>query len=62
MTDRSRLGPDERAEDIARMRDEEFDLVAVGRALLSDAEWGNKVQDGRENDIVAFTPAAMAEL
>ena len=47
---------------LRRLERDEFDLVAVGRALLSDAEWGNKVQQGREKEIVAFTPAAMAEL
>jgi 2,4-dienoyl-CoA reductase-like NADH-dependent reductase (Old Yellow Enzyme family) len=47
---------------IRRLERDEFDLVAVGRALLSDAEWGNKVRDGREEDIIEFTPAAMQEL
>lgn len=37
-----------------RLEAREFDLVAVGRALLSDADWANKVRDGRENEIVAF--------
>ena len=32
----------------------EFDLIAVGRALLSDPEWANKVQNGQEKDIVPF--------
>ncbi|WP_067690300.1 NADH:flavin oxidoreductase [Nocardia jejuensis] len=32
----------------------EFDLVAVGRALLADPEWVNKVRDGRLADIVPF--------
>ena len=32
----------------------EFDLIAVGRALLSDPEWANKVQEGKEDQIVPF--------
>ncbi len=39
---------------IRRLEHHEFDLVAVGRALLSDAEWANKVREGRENEIVEF--------
>ena len=42
---------------IARLEKKEFDYVAVGRALLSDAEWANKVRDGREDEIVEFEPA-----
>jgi len=32
----------------------EFDIVAVGRALLADPEWVNKIRDGRLSEIVAF--------
>ena len=32
----------------------EFDLIAVGRALLSDPDWANKVQDGQEDQMVPF--------
>ena len=45
-----------------RMENNEFDLVAVGRALLSDPAWANKVKAGNESDIVEFTPASMQEL
>lgn len=44
---------------IARLESEEFDLVAVGRALLSDANWAEKVRTGREDEIVTFTPEHM---
>jgi 2,4-dienoyl-CoA reductase-like NADH-dependent reductase (Old Yellow Enzyme family) len=45
---------------VARMERGEFDLVAVGRALLSDPQWVEKVRDGRQlND---FDPAALAVL
>ncbi|MEK7794079.1 MAG: NADH:flavin oxidoreductase [Candidatus Hydrogenedentota bacterium] len=39
---------------IRRMDNEEFDLVAVGRALLADPDWANKLRDGREDEIIAF--------
>ncbi len=47
---------------IERLERDEFDLVAVGRALLADAEWANKVREGRENEIRVFTPEAMKTL
>ncbi len=39
---------------IRRLEDDEFDLVAVGRALLSDAAWAKKVRAGHEDGIVQF--------
>ena len=39
---------------IARMERDEFDLIAVGRALLSDAQWAQKVRDGRMDDLQGF--------
>jgi len=45
---------------IRRLENDEFDLVAVGRALLSDAAWANKVHEGREDEIVAFERKHMA--
>src|SRR5690606_26103629 len=47
---------------IARMEREEFDLIAVGRALLSDPLWVEKIRDGRRDEVVDFDPAAMAVL
>ncbi|MGX7894075.1 NADH:flavin oxidoreductase [Tsuneonella sp. HG222] len=47
---------------VARMERGEFDLIAVGRALLSDPEWAAKVRDGREDEIGDFDPASMKEL
>lgn len=46
----------------ARMARGEFDLVAVGRALLANPDWGNKVRDGKEADLRPFEPASLAEL
>lgn len=37
----------------------DFDLVAVGRALLSDPAWAAKVRDGRLDELRPFTPEAL---
>ncbi len=47
---------------IRRLENKEFDLVAVGRALLSDPQWANKVKAGNEKDIVAFKREHMGVL
>lgn len=47
----------------ARMvADGEVDLVAVGRALLGDAEWPHKIRDGHHLDIRPFDASVLAEL
>lgn len=40
----------------------EVDLVAVGRALIGDAQWGKKVCEGRLDAIRPFTRADLARL
>ncbi|MEZ6001616.1 NADH:flavin oxidoreductase [Hyphomonas sp.] len=40
----------------------EFDLVAVGRALLQDPHWVTKVKDGRTGEISDYDAAALATL
>ena len=47
---------------IARLEAGEFDLVAVGRALISDPEWARKVREGRDADILPFSREALATL
>lgn len=47
---------------VERMERGEFDLIAVGRVLLSDPDWAAKVQGGRIGELEAFNPASMAEL
>jgi 2,4-dienoyl-CoA reductase-like NADH-dependent reductase (Old Yellow Enzyme family) len=47
---------------IARFEREEFDLVAVGRALLTDAEWAAKVRDGRPTELRGFELKALESL
>ncbi len=41
---------------------EEFDLVAVGRVLISDPSWPAKVQSGSNDEIIPFTSAATRTL
>lgn len=47
---------------LERLNKEEFDLVAVGRALLVDPDWALKVREGREQDILPFSREALATL
>ena len=47
---------------LARLERGEFDLVAVGRALLQDPAWLEKVRHGRVDQIADFTPASFAIL
>ncbi len=47
---------------VERMERGEFDLVAVGRALLSDPNWVDKVRHGRPDELEAFDPASLAVL
>jgi len=47
---------------IERMERDEFDLVAIGRALLVDSEWVSKVREGREEELKAFTRDALKTL
>jgi 2,4-dienoyl-CoA reductase-like NADH-dependent reductase (Old Yellow Enzyme family) len=44
---------------LARLEREEFDLVAVGRALLSDPEWLVKIRDGRSAELKDYTLEAL---
>jgi 2,4-dienoyl-CoA reductase-like NADH-dependent reductase (Old Yellow Enzyme family) len=47
---------------LARLERGEFDLVAVGRALLQDAAWFEKVRQGRVDEVADFTPDAFSTL
>ena len=47
---------------LERLDRDEFDLVAVGRALLGDPAWAAKVRDGRQDEIIAFSPEQLATL
>jgi 2,4-dienoyl-CoA reductase-like NADH-dependent reductase (Old Yellow Enzyme family) len=47
---------------IQRMEREEFDLIAVGRALLGDPQWIEKIRSGDRAGLRDFSPAALGEL
>jgi 2,4-dienoyl-CoA reductase-like NADH-dependent reductase (Old Yellow Enzyme family) len=40
----------------------DFDLVGVGRAILVDAAWVNKVRDGRMADLLPYSMQALQTL
>lgn len=45
-----------------RLEQAEFDLVAVGRALLADPDWVVKIGQGRFGDVVPFDRSLLKEL
>ena len=47
---------------VRRLDRGDFDLVGVGRALLSDPEWVAKVRDGRTSEFEGFTKEALSVL
>jgi 2,4-dienoyl-CoA reductase-like NADH-dependent reductase (Old Yellow Enzyme family) len=47
---------------ITRFNRGDFDLVAVGRALLQDPEWVEKVREGRREEIRPFDAASLKTL
>jgi NADH:flavin oxidoreductases, Old Yellow Enzyme family len=47
---------------VKRMEAEEFDLIAVGRALLSDYAWAEKVKRGAVDELKGFDPASLGQL
>ena len=47
---------------LMRLERGDFDLVAVGRALLSDPAWARKVREGRDNELKDFSRQDMAVL
>jgi 2,4-dienoyl-CoA reductase-like NADH-dependent reductase (Old Yellow Enzyme family) len=47
---------------LRRMESDEFDLIAVGRALITDANWTAKVRQGRMDELQGFRTEALATL
>jgi 2,4-dienoyl-CoA reductase-like NADH-dependent reductase (Old Yellow Enzyme family) len=47
---------------LRRFNNNEFDLIAVGRAALGDPDWVNKVRDGRFAELEAFDKEKLAFL
>ncbi|MEV7683915.1 NADH:flavin oxidoreductase [Streptomyces sp. NPDC088341] len=45
-----------------RLEREEFDLVAVGRALLHDSEWAAKILAGRVDELMPYDAASLKAL
>jgi 2,4-dienoyl-CoA reductase-like NADH-dependent reductase (Old Yellow Enzyme family) len=39
----------------------DFDLVAVGRAILQDPLWVLKIKEGRKNELETFTAGSLAK-
>lgn len=46
---------------IERMERDEFDLIAVGRAIMGDPRWLTKIRAGRSEDLRDFEAATMGE-
>ncbi len=47
---------------LERLGQNEFDLVAIGRALLADPAWARKVQSGLIDELTPFSPEALQTL
>ncbi|MFP1728144.1 NADH:flavin oxidoreductase [Lonsdalea quercina] len=47
---------------VERMERDEFDLIAVGRALLSDPNWAAKIRTGQQDALEDFTADALKTL
>ena len=47
---------------IERMERDEFDLIAVGRALITNPDWAAKVRSGGSADLQGFEVSALSEL
>lgn len=47
---------------VGRLERNEFDLIAVGRALITDPRWAAKVRTGDTDKMADFSPAALGEL
>lgn len=47
---------------IERINNEEFDLIAIGRALLSNPDWVNKVKNDQADQLKPFTQEYLKEL
>src|SRR5476649_470587 len=46
---------------IERMERDEFDLIAVGRALIVDPHWAEKIRSGNTEDMKPFELSALAD-
>ena len=59
--DKEHAAPDVDIERVAGMITRgEADMIMVGRALITNPDWANKVRDGRASELVAYDIAALA--
>jgi 2,4-dienoyl-CoA reductase-like NADH-dependent reductase (Old Yellow Enzyme family) len=54
--------PSQLDELLRRFERGDFDLVAVGRALLADAGWAQKIHEGHSSELIGFSKEALATL
>lgn len=47
---------------IERLEHREFDLVAVGRALIANADWANKVREQKSGDLLPYDKDMLTKL
>ena len=47
---------------LTRMDRDEFDLIAVGRVLLSDPNWAEKIRTGDSEGLLGFNPSDLGKL
>jgi 2,4-dienoyl-CoA reductase-like NADH-dependent reductase (Old Yellow Enzyme family) len=47
---------------LEKLEHDEFDLVAIGRALLADPAWARKVHEQRFDELLPYSNAALEEL
>jgi 2,4-dienoyl-CoA reductase-like NADH-dependent reductase (Old Yellow Enzyme family) len=47
---------------VARLEKGEYDMIAIGRALLQDPLWATKVKEGRNEDMMDYDGKALATL
>ena len=47
---------------IERLDKNEFDLVAVGRAMIANSDWANRVAAGESESLKAFEKEMLATL
>ncbi|MBV9540251.1 MAG: 12-oxophytodienoate reductase, partial [Alphaproteobacteria bacterium] len=40
----------------------DFDLIAIGRALIANPDWANKVKAGKMNELEPYSPEKLATL
>ena len=60
---KSDLAAGNRLEDLVRRFERgEFDLVAVGRALIANPDWVNKARAGAFDQLEAYNPEKLATL